>query len=64
MNPEKLEGIAETVRDLIDRQDEYIKNNIDIRNELIANYGHSGEESAKYIINSLKEKAQKRKEEK
>ena len=62
MNPEKLEGIADTVRNLIDRQDEYIKNNIDIRNELIANYGHSGEESAKYIISSLKEKAQKRKE--
>ncbi|MBO4863871.1 MAG: membrane protein insertase YidC [Eubacterium sp.] len=64
MNPDNLEGIADTVRDLIDRQDEYIKNNIDIRNELIANYGHSGEESAKYIIGSLKEMAQKRKNEK
>ena len=42
------------IMDLIENQEEYCKRNTKLRNHYIANYGHSGEATGKYIIDSLK----------
>lgn len=59
--PDQLEDLPEKIQYLLDYTEDYIANNISIRNRYVANYGHSGEVAGKYIIASLKEKASKRK---
>ena len=60
--PDKLSDLHEKVQYLLEHTEEYITNNIAIRNKYVANYGHSGEAAGKYIIASLKDKAAKRNE--
>lgn len=60
VSPTNLHGMYEKILSLLERQDEYAKNNIAIRNSLIANYGHCSEVAGKYIIESLKKKAKSR----
>lgn len=55
LEPADLSGCNEKIQQLIEHQEEYIQNNIAIRDSLIANYGHSGEIGGKYIINSLQD---------
>ncbi len=62
LNPSDLSGAYEKISVLIEHQDEYIKNNIELRNKYIANYGQSSQIGARYIIESLKEKAKNKKE--
>lgn len=59
--PDQLDDLPEKIQYLLDHTEDYIANNIAIRNKYVANYGHSGEAAGKYIIASLKEKAAKRK---
>lgn len=61
LNPKRLEGVYEKIAELFNRQLDYQKSNLKLRNKYIANYGHSGEAGGKYIIESLKEKEQERK---
>lgn len=61
LNPKELTGAFEKIAGLLDRQDEYIKKNIELRDNYIYNFGHSGETGGKYIIESLKKAAQNRK---
>ncbi len=62
LKPENIGGCCRQVEQLLGRQDEYIVNNINIRNQYIAEYGRSGEACGKYIIESLKEKVSRRKQ--
>ena len=61
LDPGRLEGVWEKTAELFERQKDYQERNIRLRNQYIANYGRSGEAGGKYIIESLKEKAQERK---
>ena len=63
LDPKHLEGTYEKLQFLFEQQEEYQKQNLELRDRYIANFGHSGEVAGKYIISSLKEKAQKRKNE-
>jgi YidC/Oxa1 family membrane protein insertase len=60
IDPSSLDGCYSKIKDLIIKQEEYRKKNIEIRNKYIANYGNSAQVAGKYIINSLKQKAQNR----
>lgn len=61
LDPEHLEGAYERLQVLLEQQEDYKKRNLELRDRYIANFGHSGEATGKYMIGSLKEKAQKRK---
>ena len=58
--PDHLTDLHEKVQYLLDHTEDYIANNISIRDKYVANYGHSGEAAGKYIIASLKDKMAKR----
>lgn len=59
----EIEGCNGRIQQLLERQGEYIRNNIALRDTLIANYGSSGEAGGNYILNSLQSKIQSRKQE-
>ncbi|MCH5248465.1 MAG: membrane protein insertase YidC [Lachnospiraceae bacterium] len=61
LDPKNLDGAYEKITELFNKQEEYIKKNIELRNRYIYNFGHSGELGGKYIIDSLKKKAENRK---
>lgn len=60
-SPDNLEKLYEKLTGLFDNMEDYRKKNLELRDKYIANYGRSGEAGGKYIIDSLKEKAQERK---
>ena len=62
LDPKHLEGTYGKLQKLFDEQESYKKKNLELREKYIANYGRSGEAGGRYIISSLKERAQKRKE--
>lgn len=64
LDPNHLEGAYKAICRLLDRQEEYQKQNHEIRNMYIANYGHSGEAGGKYIMESLKAKELEKKNKK
>lgn len=64
LDPEHLEGTYGKLQKLFEEQKNYKRQNLELRERYIANYGKSGEAGGRYIISSLKEKAQKRKDEK
>ena len=61
LNPDEIDGCYQQITELVAKQDAYIENNIRLREQYIANFGHSGETSGEYIIQSLKEKIKDRK---
>ena len=61
LDPKNLDGAYEKIEELFNNQEEYCKNNIELRNRYIYNFGHSGEVGGKYIIDSLQKKAENRK---
>lgn len=63
LDPAHLDGAYEKIEKLFIHQEEYKKQNLALRGKYIANYGCSGEIAGKYMISSLKEKAQRRKAE-
>ena len=63
LNPQNLSGTYQRIAELIEKQEEYCKNNIALCNHYIANYGESGIVGGKYIIESLKQMAKNKKKE-
>lgn len=61
INPEDIIGCNSKVQQLMERQEEYVRDNLALRDTLIANYGHSGEVGGKYIIDSLQKCIEARK---
>ena len=63
LDPKNLAGAYDKITRLFDKQEEYIKKNIELRDRYIYNFGHSGETGGKYIIDSLKKMSENRKKE-
>jgi len=59
--PEDITKIPEDLKRVLSSADEYTKKIADIRDRLIANYGHSGEVTGEYLLQSLREKIEQRK---
>lgn len=62
VEPANVSGIDGIVAELLENEDEFIENNLKIRDTLVANFGHSSEASGRYIIGSLKKKKEKKAE--
>ena len=63
LEPSDISGCNGKIQQLMERQEEYIRKNIALRDMLIANYGHSGEVGGSYILDSLQSKIAARKQE-
>lgn len=63
LDPSDISGCNGKIQQLMERQEEYIRKNIALRDMLIANYGHSGEVGGSYILDSLQSKIAARKQE-
>lgn len=61
IEPDALEGCYLRIKELLSNQAQYIQTNIELRNQYIANFGHSGEACGEYIVHSLQEKIKERK---
>lgn len=61
LEPDHLAGCSEVISELIEKQKAYIDKNIELRNQYISNYGHSGEVAGEYIIGRLQEIIRNRK---
>lgn len=53
LDPKALDGAAERIRELIEKQPEYKEKISGILGETICNFGHSGEIGGKYIVEKL-----------
>lgn len=62
LDPSGLAGAYEKIEELFAKKEDYQKHNIELRNKYIANYGRSGDVAGKYMIDSLKAKERKRKQ--
>jgi YidC/Oxa1 family membrane protein insertase len=63
-DPDRLDGLYEGISDLLNRSDEYADIILKTREKYVANFGESGKIAGNYIISSLIDKANKRKDNK
>lgn len=59
MKPDALDGLSEKLKELSRQEDRYREQNFRLREQYIANFGHSGEAGGSYIIESIREKIRK-----
>lgn len=59
LDPSELDSLLEKINRLSGETDKYKEKILGIRNLYISNFGHSGEVGCRYILDSLKAKAQK-----
>lgn len=62
IDPQKLQGLHERLLELLENREQYKEQNFRLREQYIANFGHSGEVGGKYIIDSIKQKIRAKKE--
>ena len=55
-DPQKLEGLAATVRDMIENPNTWGEQIAQVREETIFNVGHGGEKAGEYLLESMLEK--------
>lgn len=61
VDPAKLDGFEEKLRQLLANKDRYAEDILAIRQKYIANFGHSGEVGGRYILTQLKNRQKKTK---
>jgi len=59
--PDKLQGLSERIRELLENGAQYNEKILSIREKYIANFGQSGPVGGKYILKALKERQNKSK---